>query len=286
MRRQATCGELAGITPMRRVIGLVLFVSASLAASTGAARAQTVPSSTEAGSCLGFSFGPFTPALDWRASGHERTPDSISVPLAPGGRAWAASLSHVGAERAMLLFPTWWPVGVTVDLPARPLAPGDTVEGRATALVANGYVTSPSATVRAWLVACGASRGESTTRGAADAATSPVPNDRLPTGTWRGTSTCLIHQGRCGEDSVVYRIGAIAGAPDSASLAASTIGPRGERRTGELRCRYDAASAILSCEAPAGVLRLAVRGSELGGRLTRSDGVHLSYVYVRRASSR
>jgi hypothetical protein len=269
------CGALAGITCMRRVLGFVLFVAASLAVLTGAARAQTAPSSVDAATCLGFSFGPWTPPLDWRASGHERTPESITVPLAPGGRGWAAATTQLTSEGTMLLFPSWWPVGVKVTLPPRTLAPGDTVEGRAIALVANGFVTPPSAEVRAWLVPCGASRRESTTR-------APTSNDRLPTGTWRGTSTCLARQGRCGEDSVVYRIGAISGAPDSVSLAASTIGARGERPTGELRCRYDAFSAILSCDVPAGVLRLAVRGTELGGRLTRRDGVDLRYVYVRR----
>ena len=116
----------------------------------------------------------------------------------------------------------------------------------------------------------------------AGAATARTPDDRLPTGTWRGTSICLTRHGQCGRDSVVYRIAAT-GAPDSVSLAASTIGVRGERPTGQLRCRYDATSAILGCDAPEGVLRLAVRETELGGRLTRRDGVDLRYVHVRRA---
>jgi hypothetical protein len=93
----------------------------------------------------------------------------------------------------------------------------------------------------------------------------------------------LARRRQCGEDSVVYRVRAVAGASDSVSLAMSTISTRRERPTGELLCRYDAASKILSCDSPAGVLRLAVRGAELGGRLTRRDGVDLRYVYVRRA---
>jgi hypothetical protein len=267
-----SCGDLAGITRMRRVLSLVLLAVASFAALTGAARAQTVTSPSGAATCLGFSFGLWTPPLDWHASGHERTSESFSVPLAPDGRGWAAELSHLSAAGTMLLFPSWWPAGVTVALPARTLVPGDTVEGRATALVANGYVTSSSAAVRAWLVPCGASPARPATR-----------NDRLPTGSWRGTSTCITRQARCGEDSVVYRIDTIAGSADSVSLAASTVGSRGERPSGELRCRYDVTSGILYCDSPAGVLRLAVRGTELGGRLTRRDGVDLRYVYVRRA---
>jgi hypothetical protein len=262
---------------MRRVIGFVLFAAASVAAITGAARAQATVSAAEAATCFGFSFGPWTPPLDWHASGHERTPDSISTPLASGGRGWAAELTHPDQDGTMLLFPSWWPVGVKVALPGPALAPGDTVEGLATALVGNGYVTPSRATVRAWLVPCGAPRGKA-------AGHAPVGAVTAPTGTWRGTSICLTPKGQCGRDSVVYRIAAVSGAPDSVSLTASTISARGERATRQLRCRYDATSAILSCEAPAGVLRLAVRGTELGGRLTRPDGVDLRYVYVRRAS--
>jgi hypothetical protein len=268
-------GADAGIICMRRVFGTVLVAAASLSAITGAARAQATVSADEAATCFGFSFGPWTPPLDWHASGHERTPDSISTPLASGGRGWAAELTHPDQDGTMLLFPSWWPVGVKVALPSRVLAPGDTVEGLATALVGNGFVTPSRATVRAWLVRCGARRARS-------AGLAPAGATTPPTGTWRGTSICLTQKGQCGRDSVVYRIAAT-GAPDSVSLAASTIGGRGERPTGQLRCRYDTTSAILSCDAPAGVLRLAVRGNELGGRLTRRDGVDLRYVYVRRA---
>jgi hypothetical protein len=264
------------ISCMRRVFGFVLTAAASLAALTGAARAQTTVSAGEAATCFGFSFGAWTPPLDWHGSGHERTPDSISTPLASGGRGWAAELTHPDQDGTMLLFPSWWPVGVKVALPPRALAPGDTVEGLATALVGNGFVTPSRAAVHAWLVPCGASRSEA-------AKLTPASATTAPTGTWRGTSICLTQKRQCGRDSVVYRIAAIPGAPDSILLATSSIGVRGERPTGELRCRYDATSAILSCDAPAGVLRLAVRGAELGGRLTRHDGVDLRYVYVRRA---
>jgi hypothetical protein len=139
------------------------------------------------------------------------------------------------------------------------------------------------AAVRAWMVRCGSARGGITKLGSGGATTAPISDRRAPTGTWRGTSICLAARQQCGRDSVVYRIAAIASAPDSVSLAASTIGRRGEQPTGQLRCRYDATAAILSCDAPAGVLRLAVRGPELGGRLTRPDGVYLRYVYLQRA---
>jgi hypothetical protein len=266
---------------MRRVCIFLLFAATSVAALTHVARAQAPATAGEAATCFGFSFGPWTPPLDWRASGHARTPESISVPLASGGRGWADELTHPDQNGTMLIFPSWWPVGVKVALPARTLTPGDTVEGRAIALVGNGFVTPSRAAVRAWLVRCGAPRGESST-----AATAAGSDDRLPIGMWRGTSTCLARRTRCSSDSVVYRIAAIDNAPDSVSLAASIIGARAERPSSQLRCRYDAFSKILECDAPGSVLRLAVRGAELGGRLTRNDGVDLRYVYVRRAGSR
>ena len=265
-----------------------LFADALLACSlfvtlTGAARAQTTASAVDAGSCVGFSFGPWTPPLDWHRSGHAGTPASAASPVAPGGRDWAAAPIHADGEGPMLLFPSWWPVGVTVDLPARAMTPGDTVLGRATALVANGTTPSTSA-VRAWRVPCESARGENATRAPTGAATARRIRDRLPIGTWRGTLTCLSAHSQCGSDSIVYRIAAIAGVEDSASLEASIVGAHGERPTGHLRCRYDVFASILSCDAPNGVLRLAVRGEELGGRLTRRDSVDLRYVHVRRSA--
>ena len=104
----------AGNTRMRRVLVFALFAASSLAAITRTAGAQTAVSADEAATCFGFSFGAWTPPLDWHASGHERTPDSIVTPLASAGRAWAAELTHADEDGTMLLFPSWWPVGVEV----------------------------------------------------------------------------------------------------------------------------------------------------------------------------
>jgi hypothetical protein len=53
-----------------------------------------------------------------------------------------------------MLFPAWWPVGVEVALGTRSPALGDTVSGRATALVADGRREAPTSRVRAWQVPC------------------------------------------------------------------------------------------------------------------------------------
>jgi hypothetical protein len=103
--------------------------------------------------CLGFAFGSWSPPLDWRAAKHQGAPDSSWVGHAPGGRGWAGD--DGASDSTLMLYPGWWPVGVTVALPTRTPARGDTVTGIATALVADGRVHNPTAKVRAWRVTCG-----------------------------------------------------------------------------------------------------------------------------------
>ena len=266
---------------MRVILAFALIVGASVAAGARSAHAQSGDSAIGVGSCLAFSFGAWTPPLDWGAAGHEGAPDSIAPRLAPGGREWAAELNHHGAAGTMLLFPSWWPVGVTVELPTRRLAPGDTVAGRATALVSKGSATPSSAAVRAWLVACG-SRNTGVTPGRGSDAAAAMLDDRIPIGIWRGSSICITSKAPCGRDSVVYRIADSTRNADSVTLDASTVVRRGELPSVQLHCRFDSISNTLFCDTPAGVLRLSVRRTELGGRLTRHDGVDLRYIYVRR----
>ena len=104
--------------------------------------------------CLGFAFGRWTPPLDWHAAKHQGVMDSSAVGHAPGGRGWAAGDGEM-PDSTLMLYPGWWPVGVTVALPTRSPAAGDTVTGIATALVADGRVRNPTAKVRAWRVPCG-----------------------------------------------------------------------------------------------------------------------------------
>lgn len=107
--------------------------------------------------CLGFSFGAWTPPLDWTAAGHGERPDPRSIPQAPSGRDWAANDRQDG-DTTLTLFPAWWPAGVVVRLPSRIPLTGDTLRGTATALVADGRLAAPSANVMAWRVRCGARR--------------------------------------------------------------------------------------------------------------------------------
>lgn len=110
----------------------------------------------EPGACFGFSFGRWTPALDWHAAGHGERVDTTGFIHAPEGRDWAADLTAAG-DTVLMLFPVWWPAGVAVEVPTRRLASGDTVIGRAVALVSDGRIKPPTAPVRAWRVRCGGS---------------------------------------------------------------------------------------------------------------------------------
>lgn len=115
----------------------------------GAAPADDAPQ------CLGFAFAKWAPALDWQHAGHGATPDSALVPRAPGGRGWAAdALGHEG-DSTVVLYPVWWPAGVVIHFDRKPAVPGDTVVGRATALVADAESKAPQTTVRAWSKGCG-----------------------------------------------------------------------------------------------------------------------------------
>jgi hypothetical protein len=132
---------------------LVASVALAFAAAPLALRAQDRPSDPPV--CLGFSFGPWTPVLDWHAAGHGAKMDTSRMAVTSTGRDWAVDGIAGIEDSIVLLFPKWWPVGVAVTLPTRRPAPGDTVIGRAQALVADVKAKSPTSRVRAWAVPCG-----------------------------------------------------------------------------------------------------------------------------------
>jgi hypothetical protein len=131
--------------------GALVFASA-LAAHPSAAQGSAPRG--EPPVCLGFSFGTWTPALEWTAAGHGARPDARRLQHASSGRDWAASDVRGAADSVLILFPSWWPAGISVELPTRNLAPGDTVIGKASAFVADGRVKIPTSRVRAWRIAC------------------------------------------------------------------------------------------------------------------------------------
>jgi hypothetical protein len=134
----------------------ILALTAALgAAARGAGGQEPAPSRVpDETVCLGFAFGGFTPKLDWAKAGHQPLRAGAGVERAADGRDWASDIATPN-DSTLYLFPSWWPVGVVVELPGRRPAPGDTLLGRATALVARGNISPPVALVKAWRVPCG-----------------------------------------------------------------------------------------------------------------------------------
>ena len=147
-RRHASTGALAALA-----LALIACGPRTMDAQSADSARDHAPRDTSA-VCLGFAFGRWTPPLDWHAAKHQGVMDSSAVGHAPGGRGWAAGDGEM-PDSTLMLYPGWWPVGVTVALPTRSPAAGDTVTGIATALVADGRVRNPTAKVRAWRVPCG-----------------------------------------------------------------------------------------------------------------------------------
>ncbi|MDB4887662.1 MAG: hypothetical protein JWN79_3100 [Gemmatimonadetes bacterium] len=103
--------------------------------------------------CYGFAFGAWSPALNWKAAGHAGTIAEHVAPLAPQNREWA--MNDRGRDSLLVLFPAWWPAGVSVVFDHPPRVAGDTVVGRAIAFVADGRLRAPTARARGWVVPCG-----------------------------------------------------------------------------------------------------------------------------------
>jgi hypothetical protein len=132
---------------------LALTVALLVAPVVARAQAEQQSPHDEPPVCLGFAFGAWTPPLDWKAAGHQTKIDQALLQRAEDGRDWATTQA-VQDEHTIVLLPSWWPVGVSVTLPTRSPAMGDTVVGTAFAFIADGRKTAPRARVRAWRVPC------------------------------------------------------------------------------------------------------------------------------------
>ena len=137
---------------MSRLLTQTLALSVALLAAPVLAHAQQ-QQRDEPPVCLGFTFGQWTPALDWKAAGHQSRIDPATHQHADDGRDWATTQA-VQDEHTIMLLPSWWPAGVSVTLSNRSPAMGDTVVGSAFAYIADGRRKAPTARVWAWRVPC------------------------------------------------------------------------------------------------------------------------------------
>ena len=106
--------------------------------------------------CFGFTFGKWEPSLRSASSTYSPGYDPTASAPAGSARSWAARTpandsSGAPADSVLLLFPPWWPAGVAIKWTTQH---GDTLLGLARALVADGRVKNPEASVRALHIPC------------------------------------------------------------------------------------------------------------------------------------
>ena len=115
--------------------------------------------------CYRFAFGSWNPPLKTVANRYNPGTDPTSG-AAPGTpRDWAARApttppaGSAKADSVLLLFPSWWPSGVSIDWKD---TRGDTLVGVAHALVADGRVEPPVTSVRGIRIPCEPARPDRT----------------------------------------------------------------------------------------------------------------------------
>ncbi|HEY2374528.1 MAG TPA: hypothetical protein VGH98_01015 [Gemmatimonadaceae bacterium] len=128
----------------------LVFIALALAPSI--VGAQAAPNE-----CFGFKFGAWDPPLRSVASAYNPGYDPATSAPVGTPRDWAARVPNGGAstspaDSVLMLFPAWWPVGLEIQWTEQR---GDTLIGRAVALVADGRLKNPVTSVRGVKVACG-----------------------------------------------------------------------------------------------------------------------------------
>ena len=140
---------------MTRWFAFILFVLGAVNRSHAQAPVQDAPSSK----CWRFAFGAWTPPLDWERAGHvgeaselearvRRVRDSVFAKDTNAVRNNAMLWERRQNGWAVVLFPTWWPVGVKVEFDSV-VAEGREMLGQATAFVADARQKSSQARARA-----------------------------------------------------------------------------------------------------------------------------------------
>ena len=114
---------------------------------------------------------------------------------------------------------------------------------------------------------------------------SAAPDTSLPTGTWRGTSLCLVGKPVCKDEIAVYHITPATGA-DSVTIVANKVVAGREVDMATLHCRFARAAETLLCAMPAGKRpgewRFVRHGATLVGSLTLADGQRVRAIRVKK----
>ena len=136
---------------MIRMFGNVRLI-VGLCALASPLAAQSAP--REPDECFGFSFGAWDPPLKTVANHWNPGDDPTAASSQGAPRAWAARApsGREPGDSTLILFPAWWPSGVSVEWTS---TRGDTLVGVAHALVADGRLRVPSTRVRGLRIPCG-----------------------------------------------------------------------------------------------------------------------------------
>ena len=132
---------------MRSTVVSVMIAAMLVPASARIAVAQDDSQGAPSSKCWRFAFGAWTPPLDWEKSGHfgkadelanrvERIRDSVFARDTTAVRNNAMIWVRGTPGWSVVLFPTWWPVGVKVDFDSV-FNEGREMIGEANALVAD-----------------------------------------------------------------------------------------------------------------------------------------------------
>lgn len=136
-------------------IASIAIAAILLTATRVDAQGGTAPNSV----CWRFAFGTWTPALDWERSGHrgqagelanrvQQIRDSVFAKDTNAVRNNAMVWEKTVRGWSVVLYPAWWPVGVSVEFDSV-FSEGREMSGRATALVANASQEPSRARARA-----------------------------------------------------------------------------------------------------------------------------------------
>lgn len=140
-----------------RIPGIIALVAVAslLPARDTRAQGTSAPNSV----CWRFAFSTWSPPLDWERAGHggkanelasrvQRIRDSVFARDTNAVRNNAMVWEKTARGWSVVLFPAWWPVGVSVEFDSA-FAEGREMSGRATALVANARQEPSRARARA-----------------------------------------------------------------------------------------------------------------------------------------
>ena len=137
------------------MVVVAILIALLFGTTTGKAQSMDAPSTK----CWRFAFGAWTPPLDWERAGHrgstgemsdrvQRIRDSVFAKDTNAVRSSAMLWERTSKGWSLVLFPSWWPVGVRVDFDSV-LTSGHEMTGEAVALVADAGQESSRARARA-----------------------------------------------------------------------------------------------------------------------------------------